>query len=75
MGGCLDAMLLASGRADVWIEAQAKPWDLAPLKIIAEEAGCVTFDFEGKDTIYGGNYVICVPALAEEIKRFTARRE
>jgi histidinol-phosphatase len=75
MGGCLDAMLLASGRADVWIEAQAKPWDLAPLKIIAEEAGCLAFDFEGKDTIYGGNYVICVPALAEEIKRFTARRE
>jgi histidinol phosphatase-like enzyme (inositol monophosphatase family) len=74
MGGCLDAMLTASGRADVWIEAQAKPWDLAPLKIIAEEAGCVTFDFEGNDTIYGGNFVICVPALADEIRRFTVTR-
>jgi fructose-1,6-bisphosphatase/inositol monophosphatase family enzyme len=74
MGGCLDAMLLATGRADVWLEAQAKPWDLAPLKIIAEEAGCVTFDFEGNDTIYGGNYVICVPALADEVKRFTVTR-
>jgi fructose-1,6-bisphosphatase/inositol monophosphatase family enzyme len=70
MGGCLDAMLVASGRADAWIESQAKPWDLAPLKVIASEAGCATFDFEGNDTIYGGNYVICVPALAEEIKRF-----
>src|SRR5580692_929016 len=70
MGGCLDAMLVASGSADAWIEAQAKPWDLAPLKIIAAEAGCVTFDFEGTDTIYGGNYVICVPALADEIRRF-----
>jgi len=74
MGGCLDAMLLATGRADVWLEAQAKPWDLAPLKIIAEEAGLMTFDFEGNDTIYGGNYVICVPALADEIKRFTVTR-
>jgi histidinol phosphatase-like enzyme (inositol monophosphatase family) len=74
MGGCLDAMLVATGRAEAWIESQAKPWDLAPLKIIAEEAGCVAFDFEGKDTIYGGNYVICVPALADGIKRFTARR-
>ena len=74
MGGCLDAMLVASGRADAWIEAQAKPWDLAPLKIIAEEAGCVTSDFEGKDTIYGGNYLISVPALAEELVRLTARR-
>jgi histidinol phosphatase-like enzyme (inositol monophosphatase family) len=75
MGGCLDAMMVASGRADVWIEAQAKPWDLAPLKIIAEEAGCVTFDFEGKDTIYGGNFVITVPALAEHVLRFVGRRE
>ena len=70
MGGCLDAMLVSSGRADVWLETQAKPWDLAPLKIIATEAGAVTFDFEGKDTIYGGNFVITVPALADEVKRF-----
>jgi len=72
-GGCLDAMLVASGKADAWIEAQAKPWDLAPLKIIAEEAGAVTFDFAGKDTIYGGNYVITVPALANELRLFVGR--
>jgi histidinol-phosphatase len=75
MGGCVDAMLVASGRADVWLEAQAKPWDLAPLKIIAEEAGAVTFDFEGRATIYGGNFVITVPALADELKRFVGKRE
>ena len=72
MGGCVDAMLVSSGRADVWIETQAKPWDLAPLKIIAEEAGAVTFDFTGANTIYGGNFAITVPPLAEEIKRFLA---
>ena len=73
MGGCVDSMLVAAGRADAWLEAQAKPWDLAPLKIIAAEAGAVTFDFSGKDTIYGGNYVITVPALAEELLRFVNR--
>jgi histidinol phosphatase-like enzyme (inositol monophosphatase family) len=72
-GGCLDAMLVASGKADAWIEAQAKPWDLAPLKVIVEEAGAVTFDFAGKDTIYGGNFVITVPALADELRRFVGR--
>jgi histidinol-phosphatase len=72
MGGCLDAMLVSSGRADVWVETRAKPWDLAPLKIIAEEAGAVTFDFAGENTIYGGNFAITVPALAEEVKRFLA---
>jgi len=70
MGGCLDAMLVATGRADGWFETQAKPWDLAPLKIIAAEAGAVTFDFSGKDTIYGGNYVICTPGLADDMKQF-----
>jgi fructose-1,6-bisphosphatase/inositol monophosphatase family enzyme len=73
MGGCLDAVLVASGVADVWLEAQAKPWDLAPLKIIAEEAGCVTFDFKGENTIYGGNFAIAPPALAGEIKAFLAK--
>ena len=73
MGGCLDSMMVASGRADAWIEAQAQPWDLAPIKIIAEEAGCVTFDFKGVDSIYGGNYVICSPGLADELKRFICR--
>jgi histidinol-phosphatase len=73
MGGCLDAMLVASGNADAWLEAKSKPWDLAPLKIIAQEAGCVTFDFTGADTIYGSNYVICVPALADEMLRFVGQ--
>jgi histidinol-phosphatase len=73
MGGCLDAMLVASGVADAWMEAQAKPWDLAPLKIIAEEAGCVAFDFAGKDTIYGGNYVIATPGVADELRQFLTR--
>ena len=63
-------MLVSSGKADAWIEAQSQPWDLAPLKIIAEEAGAVTFDFAGKSTIYGGNFVITVPALADELRRF-----
>lgn len=73
MGGCLDSMLVASGRADGWFEAQAKPWDLAPLKIIAAEAGAVTFDFNGTDTIYGGNYVICTPGMAEDMKQFVTQ--
>ena len=28
VGGCMDAMLLASGHADLWLEAHAKAWDL-----------------------------------------------
>ncbi len=67
-GGALDAMMVASGQAEAWIENTCKPWDLAPLQIIAEEAGAKFFDFTGKRTIYGNNGVICVPALEPELK-------
>ncbi len=70
MGGCMDAMCVASGRADAFIEVEAKAWDLAPLKIIAEEAGARFLNFNGKSSIYGGNCVITIPSLEAEIRRF-----
>jgi histidinol phosphatase-like enzyme (inositol monophosphatase family) len=70
MGGCMDAMSVASGRADVWITLEAKAWDLAPLKIIGEEAGASFFNLDGKSSIYGGNCVLTIPSLENEIRRF-----
>lgn len=69
-GGCQDAMLVASGRADAWIEPYAREWDLAPLKIIAEEAGAVFFNFDGGASIYGGDCVLAAPGLADLLRRF-----
>jgi histidinol-phosphatase len=68
MGGCQDAILVASGRAEAWIELHAKAWDLAPLMILAEEAGCRFFNFDGGRSIHGGNAVICAPFLEEELR-------
>jgi histidinol phosphatase-like enzyme (inositol monophosphatase family) len=70
MGGCMDAMCVAAGRAEVWITMQAKPWDLAPLKIIGKEAGAKFFNLDGKSSIYGGNCVMTIPSLENEIRRF-----
>lgn len=70
MGGCMDAMCVASGRAEVWITMEAKAWDLAPLKIIGEEAGARFFNLDGKSSIYGGNCVLTVPPLEPMIRRF-----
>lgn len=72
MGGCPDAMLVASGKAEAWIEPRAKPWDLAPAKIITEEAGGRFFNFDGGGSIYGGNCVTCAPGLEAELRRFVA---
>ncbi len=70
MGGCQDAILVCSGRAEVWIELSAKPWDLAPFQVIAEEAGARFFNFDGGRSIHGGNAVLCVPALEPELRAF-----
>src|SRR5215468_8530053 len=66
--GCQDAMLVADGRAEAWIELAAASWDLAPLKIIAVEAGARFFNFDGGASIHGGNCVICTPALESELR-------
>jgi histidinol phosphatase-like enzyme (inositol monophosphatase family) len=68
MGGCQDAVLVVSGRAEAWIELAAKAWDLAPLMVIAEEAGARFFNFDGGRSIHGGNAVICVPFLEGELR-------
>src|SRR3954452_16221338 len=68
LGGSVDAMLLAQGKADVWIEPNAAPWDLAPLKLLVEEAGGRFGSFSGENTIYGGNAYACVPGLEPYVR-------
>ena len=46
--------LLAEGRADVYLEADLKPWDLAACKLLVEEAGGRFTDLDGRPTIYSG---------------------
>jgi len=70
MGGCVDALSVAVGRAEVWISMEAKAWDLAPLKIIGEEAGAKFFNLDGRSSIYGGNCVLATPGLEQEIQTF-----
>jgi len=68
LGGAVDALLLAQGKTDVWIEPNAAPWDLAPLKVLIEEAGGIFRSFAGEDTIYGGNAFACTPGLESYVK-------
>jgi histidinol-phosphatase len=70
LGGAPDAMLIASGQAEIWIEPVAAAWDLAPVKIIVEEAGGVFFNFDGHSSIYGGNCICCAPTLEAHVKSF-----
>ena len=42
------------GQAELMIECDLKPWDLAPFKVLFDEAGGRLTDFEGRPTIYSG---------------------
>lgn len=68
LGGAPDAMLVCSGKADVWLEPAAKAWDLAPMQVIAEEAGAKFFNLDGGNSIHAGNCVICAPGLVESAR-------
>ncbi len=70
MGGAYDAMLVASGRAEIWIEPRVKEWDLAAPKIIEEESGARFFSFDGSNTISAGNAAACTPALEPALREF-----
>ena len=68
-GGALDACLVAAGKVDIWFEPKVAPWDVAPLKLIVEEAGGVFFALDGSRRIDSGSAFACAPGLAGEVRR------
>jgi histidinol phosphatase-like enzyme (inositol monophosphatase family) len=67
-GGALDACLIAAGKAEIWFEPKAEVWDLAPLKLILEEAGALFFALDGSRRVDRGSAVAFVPGLAAEVR-------
>ena len=53
-GDYLGYTLVAEGKAEVYMEADLKPWDLAPCRLLVEEAGGRFTDLSGVPTIYSG---------------------
>ena len=51
IAGCA---LVLKGEAEAWIEAGVQLWDLAPLKILVEEAGGRFTDLEGRPSLASG---------------------
>ncbi|MBX9604085.1 MAG: hypothetical protein K2X35_23985 [Bryobacteraceae bacterium] len=68
LGGTPDALLLAEGALDAWIEPKVAPWDLAAVQVIIEEAGGVFGNFEGSRGIYAGSAWAATPGLAPVLR-------
>ena len=57
IGGFWQHMLVAEGAVEAAVDWMSKPWDLAPLGIIVEEAGGKSTTIDGERTIYKGRFV------------------
>lgn len=58
---------VARGQAEAMFDCDLKPWDLAALKIIIEEAGGRFTDFGGRATIYGGSAIASNGLVHDEL--------
>ena len=71
-GDYMGYTLVAQGKAEIYAEIYVersglKPWDLAPCKILVEEAGGVFTDLHGRSTIYTGSAVATNGHLHEAV--------
>jgi histidinol-phosphatase len=57
-GDALGHTLVICGHAEITLEPEIKPWDVAATKIIVQEAGGQYSDFSGSPSIYTGTAVI-----------------
>jgi histidinol-phosphatase len=67
LGGFWQHMLVAEGAIEAALDWVSKPWDLAPLGIIVEEAGGKATTIDGERTIYKGRFVSTNGLLHEEV--------
>ena len=54
-GDIYSHMCVANGSAEFAVDVNLQPWDIAPIKIIVEEAGGKVTDLNGEDSIYTGS--------------------
>ena len=68
-GDCYGHAMIATGRAEIAIDPMMSPWDIAALIPILREAGGCCTDWQGVETVTGGDGVSVVPALRDAVIR------
>jgi len=67
IGGFWQHMLVAEGAVEAAVDWVSKPWDLAPLGLIVEEAGGKSTTIDGEHTIYKGRFVSTNGILHDQV--------
>ena len=71
-GDLAGAAQVLTGRAEAWLEAGVKIWDLAPLQVLAEEAGGRFTDLAGRETAASGSCVLSNGRVHDHVLRALA---
>ncbi len=66
-GGFWQHMLVAEGAIEAALDWTSKPWDLAPLGIIVEEAGGRSTNVKGERSIYTGQLISTNGKIHDEV--------
>ncbi len=70
-GDCYGYLLVATGRAEVMIDAAMNVWDAAALQPIIEEAGGTFTDWNGESTIHHGEGIATNGHVLEQVLAIT----
>ena len=71
-GDLAGAAMVLTGRAEAWIEAGVQVWDIAPLLVLAEEAGGRFTDLAGRVTATSGNCLLSNGRVHDHVLGFLA---
>ncbi|TWU27326.1 histidinol-phosphatase [Bythopirellula polymerisocia] len=73
-GDAFGYLLVATGRAEIMIDAVMNLWDAAALQPIIQEAGGKFFDWQGKPSVHNGEAIATNSALAEAVLNVVKKR-
>lgn len=68
-GGSYDVLMLARGKADIWLSGRGMEWDYAPAQVIARECGARFLTRDGSDRIDSRHCVVCTSGIEKDIRR------
>lgn len=66
-GDCYGHAMVATGRAEIAIDPQMSPWDIAALIPILREAGASCTDWKGREVVDGGDGVSVCAGLKDQV--------
>jgi len=66
---CYGIVLLATGRVDAVIEPNVALWDIASVPTLITEAGGVSTDLAGNDTVHTGSLLAATPGVHAQMLR------